>query len=108
MRLGQGEGLPGIQCFGYSCKANLDLPQNYEDLLTTAGIDWWRNFQTDILTRYAKFSEGLKLSICREVRVFFNMVARNQPAVAGARSLPELQLRVYWKGWFGSVDEMQN
>ena len=35
------------------------------------------SMKTDILTRYAKFSKGLKLSICKEVRVLFNMVARN-------------------------------
>ena len=35
------------------------------------------SMKTDILTRYAKFSKGLKLSISQEVRVLFIMVARN-------------------------------
>ena len=33
--------------------------------------------KADILSRYGKFSKELRLSISKEVRVFFNLVARN-------------------------------
>ena len=33
--------------------------------------------KTDILSRYSNFSKGLKSSISREVRVLFNLVARD-------------------------------
>ena len=33
--------------------------------------------KTDILSRYGKFSKGLRLSISKEVRVLFNLVARD-------------------------------
>ena len=35
------------------------------------------NAKTDILTRYSKFSKGLMNSISKEVRVLFNLVARD-------------------------------
>ena len=33
--------------------------------------------RTDILARYGKFSMGLRTSVCQEVRVLFNLVARD-------------------------------
>ena len=33
--------------------------------------------RTDILARYGKFSMGLRTSVCKEVRVLFNLVAKD-------------------------------
>ena len=63
--------------------------------------------RTDVLGRYGKFFMGLKTSVCNEVRVLFNYVARDLQSTT-AKNIKMVRERSGLDPWTAGARELRN